>query len=101
MGRGPEAKLVQDPLTKYLRANQIIHKKKDTGPWSTSAGWPDLEIYPDGGKMFFIECKAPGKHAEPLQIYIHDQLRAAGYPVYVVDNAHAGRGIINKHCGLK
>jgi hypothetical protein len=94
VGRGPEAKLVQDPLTKYLRDNQILHKKKDTGKWTTSAGWPDLEIYPGNGGVFFIECKAPGKKADPLQQHVHSQLRTRGYLVYVVDNKHM-RGMLS------
>lgn len=101
MARGPEAKLVQDPLTKFMRENEILHKKKDTGPYTTSSGWPDLEIFPGKKVIFFIECKAPGKKADPLQEHIHGILREAGYEVFVVDNAELGRAIIKKRCKLK
>ena len=101
MARGPEARLVQDPLTKFLRERRILHKKKDTGPWCTSPGWPDLEVYPGKERIFFIECKAPGKKADPLQEHVHGVLRAAGYHVYVVDDAEEGRQTIKKECKIK
>lgn len=33
----------------------------------------------------FIETKNAGKKAEPLQIYRHDQLKAQGFKVFVID----------------
>lgn len=103
MARGPEARLVQDPLTKFMRKNKILHKKKDTGPWCTSPGWPDLEIYPGLQRIFFIECKAPGEKDDvsPIQAHVHKILRGLGYHVYVVDSAEAGKAIIRMECKLK
>lgn len=89
---------MQDPLTKYMRDRYIMHKKKDTGPYTTSSGWPDLEIFPGKGRIFFIECKAPGKKADPLQEHIHKTLREAGYKVFVVDDKEQGKKIIDKEC---
>lgn len=101
MARGPEAKLVQDPLTKYLRENKILYKKKDAGLYCTSPGWPDLEIYPGSGRIFFIECKAPGKPLDPMQVHVHEKvLKPAGYTVYTVDSAARGRIIIAQECKL-
>lgn len=101
--RGPEARLVQDPLTKFLRESSILHKKKDTGPWCTSPGWPDLEIYPGKQRIFFIECKAPGEKDDvsPIQEYAHKTLRGLGYHVYVVDDKEEGKAIIRKECNLR
>lgn len=103
MARGPEARLVQDPLTLFLRTSGIVHKKKDTGPWCTSPGWPDLEIYPGMQRIFFIECKAPGEAADvsPIQAHVHKMLRDLGYHVYVVDDKDIGKEIIRRECKLK
>lgn len=52
---------------------------------STLNGWPDLQCHKDG-QTIFIECKAPGKKPEPLQIYRHQQLREQGFTVLVIDS---------------
>ena len=48
-------------------------------------GMPDRLILMPGGRMAFVELKAPGKKPRPLQLHRHDQLRGLGYEVYVVD----------------
>jgi hypothetical protein len=53
-------------------------------------GWPDREFLIPGGKPLFIEFKRPGEKVEPIQEFIHGQLRDAGYNVLVVDNATCG-----------
>ena len=53
-------------------------------------GWPDREFLIRGGKPLFIEFKRPGEEPEPIQEFIHGQLRDAGYTVLVIDNAIAG-----------
>jgi hypothetical protein len=49
-------------------------------------GWPDRIFLIPGGCPLFIEFKKPGEKPEPLQEFIHGNLRAAGYRVSVVDN---------------
>lgn len=51
---------------------------------STKNGWPDLQCHKDG-KTLFIECKANGETADPLQEYRHEQLRKKGFEVLVID----------------
>lgn len=48
-------------------------------------GMPDrLVLFPDG-KMGFVEVKAPGKKARPLQVSRHRMLMNMGFKVYVLD----------------
>jgi hypothetical protein len=53
-------------------------------------GWPDREFLIPGGKPLFMEFKRPGEEPEPIQEFIHGQLRDAGYTVLVIDNTIAG-----------
>lgn len=48
-------------------------------------GYPDLEAFRDG-RAIFIEVKRPGKKPTPLQKYRMNQLRKAGFSVYVMDS---------------
>lgn len=79
---GPEAK-IERKYVKYVN---------EDGGWATKGSvrnnraWPDRPTYTPNGGHFFIEFKAPGKKPTPLQYKIHDNLRAGGHRVYVVDN---------------
>ena len=49
-------------------------------------GMPDrLGLLP-GCRIAFVEVKAPGKEPRPLQTLRHKQLRALGFPVFVLDD---------------
>lgn len=50
-------------------------------------GMPDRLILMPGGRLAFVELKAPGKKPRPLQICRHEQLRALGFEVFVLDRA--------------
>lgn len=50
------------------------------------AGVPDRLVLMPGGQAIFIELKAPGKKARPLQMARHEMLRRLGFPVYVIDS---------------
>lgn len=53
---------------------------------TTMVGIPDrLAILP-GNHIAFIELKAPGKHPRPIQTHRHNQLRAIGCMVRILDN---------------
>ena len=50
-------------------------------------GMPDRIVLLPGGRMGFVEVKAPGKVPRPLQEARHRMLRMLGYRVYVLDRA--------------
>ena len=50
------------------------------------AGVPDRICLFPGGKIAFVELKAPGKKPRPLQVARHKKLRSLGFPVYVIDD---------------
>ena len=50
-------------------------------------GMPDRMVLLPGGRIIFIEVKAPGKKPRPLQELRHRQLRKLGFMVSVLDNA--------------
>jgi Holliday junction resolvase len=54
--------------------------------WQGRRGAPDRLVILPGGKMFFVECKAPGQSCRPHQLREHDRLRKLGITVLVIDN---------------
>ena len=59
------------------------------------AGVPDRLVLMPGGKMCFVELKAPCGKPSPLQMRRIEQLRALGFKVYMVDRKEEIGGIIN------
>ena len=49
-------------------------------------GMPDSLVLLPGCCIGFVEVKAPGKEPRPLQTQRHRQLRALGFPVFVLDD---------------
>lgn len=48
------------------------------------SGAPDRLVVMPGGRLLFVECKAPKGRLSPLQIRLHSILESLGHPVYVV-----------------
>lgn len=49
-------------------------------------GMPDRLVLFPGGKLAFVEVKAPGRKPRPLQLARHKLLRRLGFKVYVLDS---------------
>ncbi len=49
-------------------------------------GMPDRMVLLPKGRIGFVEVKAPGGAPRPLQTHRHRQLRALGFPVFVLDD---------------
>ena len=76
-------KQVEQRLVKAVRAaGGICPKLVSPG----MDGMPDRLLLMPGGRMAFVEVKVPGKEPRPLQTHRHKQLRALGFPVFVLDN---------------
>ena len=59
-------------------------------------GLPDRLVLLPGGKIGFVEVKAPGKEPRPLQVARHGLLRRLGFKVYVLDAPEQIGGILDE-----
>jgi hypothetical protein len=50
------------------------------------SGVPDRIVFLPGGRIIFVEVKAPGKKLRPLQVHVQGQLEALGVDFRVVDS---------------
>ena len=58
-------------------------------------GMPDRLIFLPGGRIAFVEVKAPGKKPRPLQLARHKLLQGLGFKVYVLDNLAGIKTIVS------
>lgn len=49
-------------------------------------GVPDRLVCLPGGKVVFVELKAPGKTPTQMQMFQHGKLQALGFQVWVIDS---------------
>lgn len=82
---------------------QILVKAAKTmggiAPKFTSPGWsgmPDRLVLLPGGRVAFVEVKAPGEQPRPLQLARHRLLRGLGFNVYVLDDAEQIQQILKE-----
>ena len=54
-----------------------------------------LVLFP-GGKVAFVELKAPGKKMRPLQVRRAGQLRMLGFRVYCIDRTDMIGGVLDE-----
>lgn len=59
-------------------------------------GMPDRIVLLPKGRCGFVEVKAPGKAARPLQTARHRMLQRLGFKIYVLDDADQIGGIIDE-----
>lgn len=68
-------------------------------PKFTSPGFdgvPDRIVLLPGGKMGFVELKAPGQIMRPLQVQRKRQLEGLGFLVYCVDGIEQIGGVLHE-----
>jgi hypothetical protein len=63
--------------------------EKFTSPGRRSV--PDRIVSLPGGRIIFVELKAPGKTPSRLQLRDHERRRAMGFDVRVIDNLEDAR----------
>lgn len=76
---------------------QAVAKAGGWAPKWTSPGnpgVPDRIVLLPGGRIVFVELKAPGKKPTALQAKIHDRLRALGFEVRVIDSLEDARAVV-------
>ena len=61
-------------------------------------GVPDRLLLFMGGKVAFVEVKAPGEKPRPLQVHRMEKLQEMGFKVFVVDSVEKIGEIINELC---
>ena len=59
-------------------------------------GVPDRIVMFPGGRIAFVEVKAPGEKPRPLQTVRHELLRRLGFRVYILDEIEKIGGIIDE-----
>lgn len=57
---------------------------------------PDRIVLLPGGRLVFVECKAPGKLPRADQLREHERLRALGFSVVVLDSKNL-EGILGQN----
>ena len=61
-------------------------------------GVPDRLLLLPGGKLAFVEVKAPGKKPRPLQEKRMRQFMSLGFPVFVIDGVEQIGGVLDEIC---
>lgn len=75
--------------------NRLCEQAKRAGglaiKWVAPAfsGVPDRIVFLPGGRVMFVELKAPGELPSPLQSRVHKMLTELGADVRVVDSMEA------------
>ncbi|MGI6721752.1 MAG: VRR-NUC domain-containing protein [Anaerovoracaceae bacterium] len=59
-------------------------------------GVPDRIVLLPGGRIAFVEVKAPGQKMRPLQLRRKEQLSDLGFKVYILDSIEMIGGIIDE-----
>lgn len=77
-------KVIEQKLVKAAKAAGGIAPKLVSPGFD---GMPDRMVLMPGGRIGFVEVKAPGEKPRPLQTSRHRLLRRLGFRVYVLDDA--------------
>lgn len=88
-----QEKIIEQKLVKAVK------KKGGLAPKFTACGldgMPDRLILMPNGKVAFVEVKARGKKARPLQLRRKRQLEALGFLSYILDEVEQIGGILNE-----
>ena len=81
------------------RLVEAVRKAGGLCPKFVSPGWdgvPDRIVLLPGGKMGFVELKAPGQKLRPLQVQRKRQLEGLGFLVCCVDGAEQIGGVLHE-----
>lgn len=85
----PEGRVAAALRQAVIEAGGEIRKLR----WEGRNGAPDYFVILNG-KVWLIECKAPGKRPRASQMLEFERLLQAGINVLVIDNAAHARGLV-------
>ena len=88
----PREKTIEQALTKAVKSYGGIAVKLVSPGF---AGMPDRLVLLPGGRLGFVEVKAPGRKPRAIQEVRHKQFRQLGFKVYVLDSKEQIGGIID------
>lgn len=80
----------------------LVRQAKKCGGMAVKFVSPGLDGVPDrllllpGGRVAFVELKAPGEKMRPLQIRRKKQLEQLGFLVYCIDSKETIGGILDE-----
>ena len=80
------------------RLVEAVRKAGGLCPKFVSPGWdgvPDRIVLLPGGKLGFVELKAPGQKLRPLQRRRREQLERLGFRVFAVDSVEQIGGVLD------
>ncbi len=63
-----------------------------------TVGVPDRIVLMPGGRVYFVELKAPGNHMSPKQVKMAEVFSRLGYQVRVIDSMEKVKGFIDEVC---
>lgn len=72
--------------------NALKKRIKNLGGWGIKLlpyvvnGLPDRLVLLPGGRLYFVELKAPGKKPRPTQVVVINKLKKLGFTVLVIDS---------------
>ena len=74
---------IENYLTRIVKSLKGLSIK-----WTApgTAGVPDRMVLLPGGRLVFVELKAPGSAPGPVQRAVHRRLRGLGFEVLVIDS---------------
>ncbi len=61
-----------------------------------NVGVPDRILLFQGGRVAFVEVKAPGKKPRPVQLAMHRVLTGLGFRVFVLDDVNQIEVMLNE-----
>ena len=86
-------KIIEQHLVKAVKNSGGIAPKLVSPGFD---GMPDRLVLLPGGKIGFVEVKAPGKEPRPLQVARHGLLQRLGFKVYILDDPEQIGGILDE-----
>ena len=78
-------------LERFIEQKLVARVKREGGLCPKfvspgSDGWPDRLVLMPGGRLAFVELKAPQGRLRPIQVQRHAQLRDLGFSVFVIND---------------